>query len=318
MSIKAKTKIFIDGGEGTTGLKIKERFEKRTDIEILEIKNELRKDDKTRSEYINAADFVFLCLPDSEAIKAVSMCKNPSTRIIDGSTAHRINKSWVYGLPELSPNQTAKIKAAKRVSVPGCYATGFISLIYPLVSANIVQQPYPMFCYAISGYSGAGKKAIAQYNEVPKPVELTAPRLYALDLNHKHLPEMRLYSGLSYTPMFSPVIDDYFSGMVVVCPITPKILHRKTSLEHLKEIYTKHYENRPFVNVIETTEDSTKGAFLSANMLADTNKMEIFVLGNKDQFLLVARFDNLGKGASGAAVQCLNLMMGIEETTGLI
>jgi N-acetyl-gamma-glutamyl-phosphate reductase len=316
MSIKPK--IFIDGGEGTTGLKIKERFEKRTDIEILEIAPELRKDDKARSEYINAADYVFLCLPDSEAIKAVLMCKNPSTRIIDASTAHRVNKSWVYGLPELSHNQTMKIKSAKRVSVPGCYATGFISLIYPLVSANVVQQPYPMFCYAISGYSGGGKKTIIQYNETPKPTELTAPRLYALDLNHKHLPEMRLYSGLSYTPMFSPVIADYFSGMVVVCPITPKILHRKTNLENLKEIYKRHYDGRYFINVIETTEETTKGAFLSANVLSGTNRMEIFVLGNKDQFLLVSRFDNLGKGASGAAVQCLNIMMGLDETYGLV
>lgn len=313
-------KIFIDGQEGTTGLQIVGRLEIRQasgDIEILKIPAEKRKNIKEREKYINDADIVFLCLPDDAAREAVNLVKNENVKIIDASTAHRTNSNWAYGFPELSQNQFGKIKNSKRVSVPGCYASGFVALLAPLVARGIVATHYPIFTYGISGYSGAGNKAIAQYEDPNRNPELDSPRLYALGLGHKHLPEMKMYSGLAYNPMFTPIINDYYNGMIVTIPLQSRLLSKRTSRTAILDILSMHYSGANFIKVIQNNEDISS-LFLAANTLADTNSMEIRVLGNDEQILLVARFDNLGKGASGAAVQCMNIMLGIDETTGLI
>lgn len=313
-------KIFIDGQEGTTGLQIVGRLEIRQnngDIEILKIPADKRKDLKEREKYINDADIVFLCLPDDAAREAVSLVKNDKVRVIDASTAHRTNRSWAYGFPELSSAQFEKINRSKRVSVPGCYASGFVSLLAPLVARGIVATHYPIFTYGLSGYSGAGNKAIAQYEDPNRNPQLDSPRLYALGLSHKHLPEMKMYSGLAYNPMFTPIINDFYNGMIVVIPLQSRLLSKRTNRDAVLEVLARHYENANFIKVIPNNDDIST-LFLAANTLADTNNMEIRVLGNDEQILLVARLDNLGKGASGAAVQCMNIMLGIDETTGLL
>ena len=312
-------KIYIDGQEGTTGLKILERFEGRNDIELLRIDEDKRKDTAERKKFINASDFTFLCLPDVAAKEAVSLVENENVRIIDASTAHRTNPAWAYGFPELSPAHREKIKTSKRVAVPGCYASGFASLIYPLINAGLMQPDYPVFAYATSGYSGAGKKAIAQYEDENRNSELDSPRQYALTQQHKHLPEMQLISGLKNKPMFNPIICDYFSGMVVSVPLQRSLLEKKAGIEAVHEAFVRHYENSSFIKVAALGgTDIIPDGFLASNTLSGTNNMQIFVCGNDEQILLCSRLDNLGKGASGAAVQCLNIMMGIDETTGLI
>ena len=314
-------KIYIDGQEGTTGLKILERFEGRNDIEIVKISEELRKDPAERARLINSADYVFLCLPDAASIEAVSFIDrdNDHVRIIDASTAHRTNPDWAYGFPELSPAHREKIRTSSRVAVPGCYASGFASIVYPLVSNGIIPADYPVFAYATSGYSGAGKKAIAVYEGEDKPFEYGSPRQYALSQQHKHLPEMKAVSGLTYTPMFNPMICDYFSGMVVSVPIQTRTLDRKFTAEQIHEMYAKHYAGANMIEVMPLmSAEEQKSFFLASNTLSGQNRMQIFVFGNDEQILLCSRLDNLGKGASGAAVQCLNIMMGIDETTGLI
>lgn len=313
-----KYKIFIDGQEGTTGLKIYERFQSRDDIEILKIDEELRKDPSERKKLINASDFTFLCLPDAAAKESVSLVENSHTRIIDASTAHRTNPAWAYGFPELSKEHREKIKNSNRVAVPGCYASGFISLVYPMIQSGIMAQYHPVICHAVSGYSGAGKKAIAVYEGENKPEEFNSPRQYALTQAHKHLPEMQQISGLSYKPMFNPIVDNYFSGMVVSVPLITRTLAKKTDLKAVWEVFAEHYENEHFVKVMPLNgENVLENGFLAANTLSGTNQMQIFVCGNDDQILLASRLDNLGKGASGAAVQCMNIMMGIDEATGL-
>jgi N-acetyl-gamma-glutamyl-phosphate reductase len=265
------------------------------------------------------SDYTFLCLPDKAAIEAVSLVENNNVKIIDASTAHRTNRAWAYGFPELSPNHRAKIKASKRVAVPGCYASGFISLVYPLISEGLIPPHYPVFAYATSGYSGGGKKLISQYESKERPVEMDSPMQYALAQNHKHLPEMQTISGLAYKPMFNPMVCDYYSGMVVSIPIQSRLLHKKLRIEDFWETYSKHYDGQNFVKVKKLMgEGDLSDGFLASNTLSGTNKMEIFVFGNNEQILLCSRLDNLGKGASGAAVQCLNIMMGIDETTGLV
>ncbi len=311
-------KIFIDGKEGTTGLKIYERFIGRNDIEILLIDEDKRKDISERKKLINQSDFTFLCLPDAAAIEAVALCENESTKIIDASTAHRTNPEWAYGFPELSPEHREKIKNSKRVAVPGCYASGFSALAYPLVKSGLVPPYYPFFCHAVSGYSGAGKAAIAQYEDENRNPELDSPRLYALAQAHKHLPEMQAISGLAFKPMFNPYICDYFSGMVVSIPIQTRSLDRKITAQAVQGMLEKHYEGQKFVKVSAFMGEGTLSEpFLPANTLSGTNMMEIFVFGNDEQILVSSRLDNLGKGASGAAVQCMNIMMGIDEGTGL-
>ncbi len=311
-------KIYIDGQEGTTGLKILERFEGRNDIELLKISEDKRKDLNERKKFINESDFTFLCLPDAAAIEAVSLVENDHVRIIDASTAHRTNPDWAYGFPELSPAHREKIKNSKRVAVPGCYASGFISMIYPLVSKGVLPASYPVFAYATSGYSGAGKKAIAAYEAADKPFELLSPRQYALNMNHKHLPEMQAITGLENKPMFNPIVDNYFSGMVVSVPIQSAIVGKKLTPEQVREALFETYKDSNFVEVKPVGSECVPDGFLTSNGLSGSNRMELYVFGNEEQMLLCSRLDNLGKGASGAAVQCLNIMMGIDETTGLI
>ena len=312
-------KIYIDGQEGTTGLKILERFEGRNDIQLLRISEDKRKDPAERARLINMSDFTFLCLPDDAAREAVSFVDNDHVRIIDASTAHRTNPAWAYGFPELSPEHREKIKTSDRVAVPGCYASGFASIVYPLVKSGIIPADFPVFAYATSGYSGAGKKAIAVYEGSDKPFEFNSPRQYALSQQHKHLPEMKAVSGLTYTPMFNPMVCDYFSGMVVSVPVQTRMLPKAVTAAEVHEMYAKHYSGANMVEVMPLmSADEQKSFFLASNTLSGQNKLQVFVFGNDEQILLCSRLDNLGKGASGAAVQCLNIMMGIDETTGLI
>ena len=264
------------------------------------------------------ADFTFLCLPDDAAREAVTLADN-HTRLIDASTAHRTNPSWAYGFPELSDEFRKKIIDSDKTAVPGCYASGFISMMYPMVKHGLIPADFPVFAYATSGYSGAGKKAIAQYEGDDKPEEFNSPRQYALSQQHKHLPEMQLFSGLTHQPMFNPIICDYYSGMVVSIPIQTRMLEKKISIQQVNEMFQAHYQNAKLVtvNALMPSEEQ-KAFFLASNTLSGQNKLEIFTFGNDEQILLCARLDNLGKGASGAAVQCLNIMMGIDETTGLL
>ena len=313
------TKVFIDGQEGTTGLKIVERLKRRADIELMVIPGELRKDTEERRKYINGSDFTILCLPDAAAVEAVSLVENDHTRIIDASTAHRINPDWTYGFPELSPEHREKIRTSKRVAVPGCYASGFISMAYPLVKSGILPKDYPVSIHAVSGYSGAGKKGIAQYEDQNRAKEFDTPRQYALTQQHKHLPEMRVISGLDHEPTFNPYVCDYFAGMTVSLPLHTRLFSKQVTPADVREMFAEHYKGSNFVKVAELDgKDVLPDGFIGANTLEGTNNMEIIVSGNEMRLLVVSRLDNLGKGASGAAVQCLNIMMGIDETTGLI
>lgn len=313
------TKVFIDGQEGTTGLKIYERFSGRTDIELMQIDEDKRKDPQERKKLINSSDFTFLCLPDKAAIEAVALADSPHVRIIDASTAHRTNPDWAYGFPELSTAHREKIKNSGRVAVPGCYAGGFISLVYPLVSNGFIDPDYPVTCYAVSGYSGAGKKAIAVYEGENKPYEYGSPRQYALTQQHKHLPEMQKICGLQDKPIFIPLICDYYSGMVVTVPLLPRLMKKRYTPEEIVKMLKEHYKNQPMIKVYDFMgEDVLPDGFLPSNTLSGKNYLEIFVYGSEDRIVLSSRLDNLGKGASGAAVQCLNIMMGIDETTGLL
>lgn len=313
-----KTKVFIDGKEGTTGLKIFERFKDRDDLEILLIDEDKRKDVEERKRLINASDITFLCLPDVAAVEAVTLVENDHTRIIDASTAHRTNPAWDYGFPELSKMHRENIAKSKRVANPGCYASGFISLVYPLVQAGVLPEEYPLTAHAVSGYSGGGKKMISAIEGVDKTTEMCSPRQYALGQCHKHLPEMQAVCGLKYKPMFNPIVDDYFNGMVVSVPLISRALNKNYTPKDIHEILSSHYDGQKFVKVMELGgKETLPDGFLAANTLADTNDMQIFVFGNDDQILLCSRFDNLGKGASGAAVQSMNIMMGIDEGTGL-
>jgi len=311
-------KVFIDGKEGTTGLKIFERFENRADIEILSISEELRKDTKERQRLINESDFTFLCLPDAAAVESASLCTNPNTKIIDASTAHRTNPDWAYGFPELDKSFREKIQKSNRVATPGCYASGFIALGYPLVQKGIMGKDYPVTIHAVSGYSGAGKKAIAQYGDPNRDIGLDTPRQYALTQEHKHLKEMKIITGLDFEPVFNPYICDYFAGMTVTVPLHTRLLSKKVTAKEVWETMAAHYENSRFVKVAGFMGEGTLPEnFIPANTLEGTNSMQIFVYGNDERIMLCSRFDNLGKGASGAAVQCMNIMMGVDEGTGL-
>lgn len=315
-----KTKIFIDGKEGTTGLKIFDRFKNRNDLEIMLIDEDKRKDKNERAKFINESDITFLCLPDNAAIESVSLIdkNNDHTKIIDASSAHRTNPEWAYGFPELSLEHRENIKNSNRIAVPGCYASGFISLVYPLVTAGILPRDYPVTCHAVSGYSGAGKKMIAVYEGDEMPYEYNSPRQYALTQNHKHLPEMQKICCLDYPPVFNPIVDNYYAGMVVTVPIITRLLNGKYTASDIHKALIEHYKNEHFVKVMELggTETLPDG-FLAANTLEGTNDMQIFVCGNDERVLLCSRLDNLGKGASGAAVQCMNIVLGIDERTGL-
>lgn len=308
-------KVYIDGQEGTTGLKILERFKNRNDIELLKIDEDKRKDADERKKLINSADFTFLCLPDAAAKEAVAMAGD-KVRIIDASTAHRTNPDWAYGFPELGKDFRSKIEQSNRTAVPGCYASGFISMVYPLVKLGIMPEDYPVTCHAVSGYSGAGKKAIAVYEGENRPADFDTPRQYALTQQHKHLPEMQKICGLSYAPAFNPLVCDYFSGMVVSIPIFTRLLTKKYTPDDVRKALAEFYGDAYFVKVMPEGEPAD--GFIGANNISGTNNMQIFVNGNDERLILCSRLDNLGKGASGAAVQCLNIMMGIDEKTGLI
>lgn len=312
-----KTKIFIDGSEGTTGLRIHERFAGRDDVEILPIASELRKDAGERKRLINESDITFLCLPDAAARESVSLIENENVRIIDTSTAHRTEEGWAYGFPELSGEFRDKISKGKRIAVPGCYATGFISLVYPLIQSGILPRDYPVATFAMSGYSGAGRKAIAVYESEDRAPEFDAPREYALSQQHKHLKEMTKITGLQRTPLFSPMVCDYYSGMIVTLPLYTDLLNGKPSLQEVQEKLAAFYEGEPFIQVMPLGKEEETNGFLAGNARSGWDGLEIFVTGNEDRILVSSRFDNLGKGASGAAIQCMNIVMGVDEKKGL-
>lgn len=306
-------KVFIDGREGTTGLRIIERLSNRKDIELMLIDEDKRKDLEERRKFLNACDVAFLCLPDAAAIEAVGLVENENVRIIDTSTAHRTNPDWVYGFPELKKELREKLPTAKRVAVPGCHASGFNALISPLVEAGVIDSDALITCFSLTGYSGGGKKMIAQY-ENEKSDEMNSARIYALGQTHKHLPEMAAISGLKNQPVFSPIVDDYYSGMLVTVPFFGNQV--KGGIEAVKQVYLNKYADTNFVDVSDINGENT-GNMLGSNNLSGKDKMQIFVTGNKERFTVSARFDNLGKGASGAAVQCMNIMLGFDEAEGL-
>lgn len=306
--------VYIDGKDGTTGLQIYDRLSARDDIELLLIDEEKRKDAQARKACINQADIVFLCLPDAAAREAVAMVENPATRVIDASTAHRTAPGWVYGFPELKAGQKEAIANAKWVANPGCHATGFISVVYPLIAAGVLPAHADLTCFSLTGYSGGGKKMIAQYEAADRGAELSSPCPYGLGQGHKHLPEMQTICGLAKPPVFVPVVDDYYKGMATTVMLHMSQLTGVSSLQQVQEIYQAHYAGQKLVQVAPDT-DTAK---LYANAKAGSNSLSIVAAGNDGQFTVTALFDNLGKGASGAAVQNMNLMLGLEETTGLI
>ena len=309
-----KTKVYIDGQSGTTGLQIYDRIGQREDLELLRIPEELRHDPDERKKYLNSADIVFLCLPDEGAREAVSFIDNPNVRVIDASTAHRTNPDWTYGYPELSKAQREAIRTSKRVANPGCHATGFISTTAPLVAMGVIPKDYPMSCYSLTGYSGGGKKMIAEYEAEGRSELLDAPGIYGLNLHHKHLPEMQTVTGLAYPPVFMPVVDDYYKGMATTIMLQNRLLPGQPSAEEICAKLADYYRDEHFVSVVPFGENDNK---LYANKLAGTNRLEIVVCGHEEQTTVTALFDNLGKGASGAAVQNMNIMLGLPEETGL-
>ncbi len=314
-------KVFIDGRHGTTGLKIDERLALRPEIEILAIPEAQRKDPAVKAEYINQADVVFLCLPDAASKESVALLRpdNKRTRFLDASTAHRTNPDWVYGLPELNGGQRERVRTAQKVAVPGCHASGFIMLMAPLVAGGIVPRDYPASTYSITGYSGGGKEMIASYEEPQSlPESMKSPRFYALGLSHKHLPEMQAQTGLAQAPLFTPIVGNFAQGMVVAVPLLPRLLGKKVTPADVQAYFAEYYAGETFVKVMPLdAAPLLDNGFLPATACNDTNRAEIFIFGHGEQILLAARFDNLGKGASGAAIQCMNIMLGVDEATGL-
>lgn len=304
--------VFIDGSAGTTGLRIREMLEKRQDVSLITLPELLRKDVSARKDALNSADVAFLCLPDDAAREAAALVENKDTVVIDASTAHRTHPEWAYGFPELSAQHRARIRSGKRIANPGCYASGFIALVYPLIRAGVVAPDYPFVCHAVSGYSGAGKKGIAEYEAADRPAGYDTPRLYALSLMHKHLPEMKEVCGLARTPVFNPYVCDYYCGMTVSVPLFVDLMQMPLGAEQLEELYRAHYAGQRFVWV-----GKEPSGYVSANTLNGTNGLEILVNGNTERILLTARLDNLGKGASGAAIQNMNLALGLDEGVSL-
>ena len=309
-----KTCVYIDGQSGTTGLQINERIGKREDLTLLRIDEDKRHDKEERRKFLNSADIVFLCLPDEGAREAVSLIENPDVRVIDASTAHRTSDDWVYGYPELSPEQREAIAGGKRIANPGCHATGFISSAAPLIRMGILPADYPLTCYSLTGYSGGGKKMIAQYEAEEREGFLDAPGLYGLNLRHKHIPEMVKWAGLANPPVFMPVVDDYYKGMAPTIMLHNRLLPGAPSAAQIREYLADYYQKEHFVSVLPY-EESRKTVY--ANSLAGTNRLQLIVCGHEDQTSVTALFDNLGKGASGAAVQNMNIMLGLPEWTGL-
>ena len=313
----AKPKIYIDGQEGTTGLRIFERFAGRDDIEILTIDPALRKDADERKKLINASDITFLCLPDAAAKEAVSLVDSDHVRIIDASTAHRTADGWAYGFPELSSAHREAIACGKRIANPGCHATGFVSLVHPLVTAGILPKETAISCFSLTGYSGGGKKMIAQYGDENRDVALDSPRIYGLTHQHKHLPEMQKVCGLDHAPLFTPIVADYYAGMLVSVPLMASQLKGINALSQLHGCYADAYAGQKMIKVMPLSAQADVGGFLASNGCAGWDGLEIYVTGNDERMMVCARFDNLGKGASGAAVQSMNIMLGCDEATGL-
>ncbi|HUO10910.1 MAG TPA: N-acetyl-gamma-glutamyl-phosphate reductase [Phycisphaerae bacterium] len=316
-----KSKIYVDGQEGTTGLRINEYLAARNDIEILKIDPDKRKDPAERKRLLNAADVAFLCLPDAASREAVAMIDNPYTRVIDASTAFRTDSAWAYGLPELSPAHRKKIKTSKRIANPGCHATAFLLSVYPLVSAGIIPAEAILTCFSLTGYSGGGKKMIAQYEAPDAPGKLKAPRHYALGMNHKHLPEMQKIAGLTHPPLFTPVVCNVHSGLAVEVFLPVSLLRGAQSPQKVHAQLAAHYEREPFVEVLPfDPARALDDGFFDMTACNDTNRADLAVFGNhtgEGQIVLLCRLDNLGKGAAGAAVQCLNMLLGAPETAGL-
>lgn len=312
-----KTKVFIDGSEGTTGLRINERFQRRDDIELLHISPELRKEPEERKKLIHASDITFLCLPDEAARESAALAEGEDTIIIDASTAHRTEEGWAYGFPELSEGHREAVRNGKRIAVPGCYASGFISLVYPLIAGKILPKDYPVSSFALSGYSGAGKRVIAAYEGADRPKELSSGREYALTQQHKHLKEMKKITGLARTPLFSPIIDDYYSGMLVSVPLYADMLSRKETPESLLDYYMQYYQNQRLIQVSAANDAVAASGFIAGNGLSGWDGLKIYVTGNEERIVVSSQFDNLGKGASGAAIQCMNIILGCDEAKGL-
>lgn len=315
--MSGKVKIFIDGSEGTTGLRIHERFAEREDVELLPISSELRKDKEERKRLINSSDITFLCLPDAAAEESVSLVENDHVRIIDTSTAHRTMEGWAYGFPELSKEHREAIAAGNRIAVPGCYATGFISLVYPMVAEGLISADYPVSAFGISGYSGGGRKMIAAYEAEEREDALLAPREYALSQAHKHLKEMKKIPGLKREPLFSPIVADYYSGMVVSVPVYTELMNKGRTPQEVWKYLADFYADSRFVRVMPFGAEEASANMLAGNAMSGRDSLRIYVTGNEERVLLSSQFDNLGKGASGAAIQCLNIALGCEESKGL-
>ena len=302
------TKVFIDGSAGTTGLRIYERLGSRTDIELLTLPEELRKNVDDRRRMLNSADIAFLCLPDKAAMEAVSLIENPHVAVIDTSTAHRVNPDWAYGFAELSPEHRKAIAASKRIANPGCHASGFIASVYPLVANGIIPADFPLTAYSLTGYSGGGKNLIAEYEDENRDIRHESHRIYGTTLAHKHLPEMQKICGLTHKPVFSPILGDFYAGMAT------SILLPGFDPEKIWQCLSDHYNGQKLVSVAPLGGDES---VIYASTLAGKDTMRIQVSGHAEQTMVTAIFDNLGKGASGAAIQNMNILLGVDETTGL-
>lgn len=308
-----KPKVYIDGKAGTTGLEIYDRLSSRDDIELITISDEKRKDIGERGKYLSEADLVFLCLPDGVARETAELIGDSDTKLIDASNAHRTAAGWTYGLPELRLRE--EIARSKRVANPGCHATGFLSIVAPLISCKVIRPEQALACYSISGYSGGGNKMICEYEAPSRRESLNAPRIYGLDLNHKHIPEMMAISGLTTKPIFTPIVDDYYRGMLTTVMLDNSTLNSGPSAEDIRDILAAYYADEKFIIVSPFAGSAT---IVSANKMANSNLLAIKIYGDDRQTVLTAQFDNLGKGASGAAVQNMNIMLGLDETAGLI
>ena len=306
-------KIFIDGKAGTTGLRIYERLSGRKDIEIILLSDEERKDPVARKKALNSCDIAFLCLPDDAARESVSMIENANVTVIDTSTAHRTLDGWCYGFPELSAELNEKLKNAKRIAVPGCHASGFIALVKPLIDSGFIDKDQLLTCHSITGYSGGGKKMIAEYADDNRCELLDAPRQYGLTQQHKHLKEMKAITGLTTAPIFCPIVSDFYSGMMVSVPLFASQLKDGKTLEDVKNLYASKY-NTDIVKYSDTLDD---GGFISATKIKGSDAMLVGAMGNNERILLIAVYDNLGKGASGAAVECMNVVLGVDKTCAL-
>ena len=312
-----RPRVYIDGKDGTTGLQIYDRLAARSDIELLLIDEDKRKDPAERKKLMAEADIVFLCLPDAAAVEAVALAEGTGARIIDASTAHRTAPGWVYGFPELKPGQREAIAKAQYVANPGCHATGFISIAAPLVQAGLLPADADLACFSLTGYSGGGKKMIAQYEEPNRAEPLSSPGIYGLGQNHKHLPEMRAVCGLTKPPVFSPIVDDYYKGMATTVPLHMHQLKGVTTLHQVWQALADHYAGEKLVHVAPEGAGDLSGKLYGGAKAGD-NGLTLVAAGNDEAFTLTALFDNLGKGASGAAVQNMNIMLGFEETAGLL